>query len=78
MAEKEQKHTIIPKHTKLSEKEKQELFKKYDLTIKELPKILDIDPAIAHLDAKEGDVVKIARKSLTAGESMYYRSVTHG
>jgi DNA-directed RNA polymerase subunit H len=78
MVEKEQKHLLVPKHTKLSEKEKQELLKKYNLTTKELPKILNTDPAIAHLEIKEGDVIKISRKSLTAGETNYYRSVLYG
>ena len=68
-------HILMCKHTKLSEKEKGELFKKYNLTGKELPLILENDAAIAKLDAKPGDVIKIERKSPTAGTALFYRIV---
>ena len=67
------KHVLIPKHTKLSDKEKQELFEKYGVSIKELPKISKDDPAIASLDIKPSDVIKIIRKSPISGESVFYR-----
>ena len=70
------KHSLVPKHVKLSEKEKQELFNEYKITLRELPKILKNDPAIAHLNVKVGDVIKIIRESSTAGESVFYRWVT--
>ena len=80
MAEKTEKikHILVPVHKKISEKEKAELLKKYNITLKELPKILINDSAISDLDAKEGDVIKITRKSHTAGEIAYYRGVTSG
>jgi len=80
MAEKAEKtqHLLVPVHKKISEKEKAELLKKYNITAMGLPKILINDPAIAGLDAKEGDVIKITRKSHTAGEAAYYRGVTSG
>ena len=68
-------HVLVPKHTKLSEKDKKALLEKYTITLKEIPKILKSDPAIAHLGLQEGDVVKIFRKSHTSGESVYYRGV---
>lgn len=68
-------HELIPEHTKLSEKETKALFKIYNITLREIPKILLHDPAISHLDAKEGDIIKIKRKSRTAGETIYYRGV---
>jgi len=71
------KHILIPKHTKLSEKDKKELFDKYNLTVKELPKILLTDPAIANLDLKPSDVVKITRKSPTSNETIFYRRVSN-
>ncbi len=70
------KHILVPEHKKISEREKQELLKKYNITIKELPRILISDPAIAHLDVKPGDIIKIIRKSPTSGESIYYRVVS--
>ena len=69
------KHALTPKHLKLSEKEKKQLFEKYGVTTKEIPKILKTDSAITKLDIKPGDVIKIQRKSQTAGETMFYRVV---
>ncbi|MEK6809034.1 MAG: DNA-directed RNA polymerase subunit H [Nanoarchaeota archaeon] len=70
------KHLLVPKHLKLSEREKEELFKRYNISLKELPKILKEDSAIAELDVKVGDIIKIIRKSHTAGESIFYRGVS--
>lgn len=72
------KHVLIPKHSKLSEKDKKELFERYNITAKELPRINNSDPAIANLNAKPGDVIKIERTSKTAGKSLFYRGVIHG
>ena len=67
------KHELVPKHLLLSDKEKEELFAKYRITAAELPHISKNDPAIRHLDVKQGDVIKIIRKSRTAGEAVTYR-----
>ncbi|MBI2665314.1 DNA-directed RNA polymerase subunit H [Candidatus Woesearchaeota archaeon] len=69
------KHTLVPKHTKLSEKEKEGLLATYNITIKELPKISVEDPAIAKLGAKGGDIIRVERKSRTAGITHYFRVV---
>ena len=69
------KHHLVPEHTKLNDKEKKELLEKYHVSLKELPKISKKDPAIDHLNVKEGDVIKIIRKSQTAGEAIFYRGV---
>ena len=69
------KHSLVPKHTKLSDKEKKQVLEKYNITLNELPKILASDPAIKDLGLKLGDIVKIERKSKTAGEYDYYRGV---
>lgn len=71
------KHILVPEHTKLSEKEKKDLLEKYRISLRELPKIRRDDSAIAHLSAKEGDVIKILRKSQTAGEVLFYRGVVN-
>jgi DNA-directed RNA polymerase subunit H len=68
-------HVLMPKHTKLNDKEKKELLEKYGISIKSLPKIKRNDQAIIALETKSGDVIKIERKSLTAGTAVYYRSV---
>lgn len=69
------KHVLVPKHTKVSEKEKKELFEKFGIEMQNLPRIFLNDPAIQTIDVKEGDVVKITRNSPTAGVSVYYRRV---
>ena len=69
------KHVLTPKHSKISEKEKNALFEKYNVTSKEIPKIQLTDAAIKQLEPKAGDVIKITRQSATAGESIYYRVV---
>ena len=68
-------HALIPKHSKVSEKEKKELLEKYNISLKELPKIFKSDPAVRSLNVEVGDVVKITRKSATAGQSIYFRGV---
>ena len=70
------KHILTPKHSKLGEKEKAQLLEKYHVTSKELPKIMKTDSGIKELDPKLGDIIKITRKSPTAGESFFYRVVT--
>ena len=71
-------HNLVPEHVKLSDKEKAELLAKYNIKARDLPRILLSDPAIAELNVKEGDVVKISRKSQTSGEAAYYRGVVNG
>ena len=71
-------HSLVPKHSKLSEKETKDLLEKYNITIKELPRIIKKDPSITNLNVKSGDIIKIVRKSPTAGEAIYYRRVING
>ncbi len=70
-----EKHSLIPKHSKLSDKAKEELLKQYKITLKDLPRIFKSDAAIQSLDLRQGDIIKITRKSMTAGESIFYRVV---
>jgi len=65
----------MPKHMKMSEEEAEEILKKLNITRKQLPRILKEDPAIANIDIKKGDIIKIIRNSPTIGESEYYRVV---
>jgi DNA-directed RNA polymerase subunit H (RpoH/RPB5) len=69
------KHALVPKHTKLSDSEKNKLTEKFNIDLLSLPKITLTDPAISKLDTKIGDVVKIERKSKTSGISTFYRVV---
>ena len=56
------KHILVPKHVKLSDKEKKELFKRFNITLKELPKISKKDAALVNLDVKPGDIIKVTKK----------------
>ncbi len=68
-------HELVPKHEILTPDETRALLEKYKITTKQLPKILDTDPVIEEIGAQAGDVLRITRKSETAGEATYYRIV---
>jgi DNA-directed RNA polymerase subunit H len=69
------KHILVPKHSKVSEKEKKELLEKFKISVYDLPVIPKKDPAIKEMEVEPGDVIKIIRKSPTAGEAIFYRCV---
>ncbi|HDD60135.1 MAG: DNA-directed RNA polymerase subunit H [Thermoplasmata archaeon] len=68
-------HRLVPRHRILNEEEKQELLKRYRISLKDLPKILITDPMVKAIGANIGDVIEIERISPTAGISHYYRYV---
>jgi len=68
-------HELVPKHIVLSKEEAEEVLKKYHVKPHQLPYIKKNDPAIKEIGAKPGDIVKIIRKSPTAGEAIAYRYV---
>lgn len=68
-------HELVPEHTILSDKEKEELLSKYNIKPEQLPKILNTDPVILSIGAKPGQIVKIIRKSQTAKYATAYRIV---
>jgi len=68
-------HELVPTHEKLSVKEAKEVLDKHHASITELPKIHRSDPAIAGLQAQGGDIIRITRRSRTAGEAVFYRGV---
>lgn len=67
--------SLVPKHEILNGDEKAELLKSLNVSTKQLPRIKDDDPVVKLLQGKKGDVVKITRKSLVAGEYFYYRVI---
>ena len=71
-------HILVPKHLKVSDSEKEALLNKFNINSKELPKIMKDDPALAKLNVKPGDIIKIERPSKTAGTAVYYRVVIDG
>ena len=68
-------HTYVPKHEIMTKKDSLEVLEKYHCKPTELPLIFVNDPAIVGLGVKPGDMIKVTRKSATAGESFYYRYV---
>ena len=66
---------LVPKHEILNEGEKNKLLEKLNISSKQLPKILASDPAVKMIGAKKGDIIKITRRSQTAGTYYYYRLV---
>ena len=68
-------HAYVPKHEIMTKKDSLEVLEKYHCKPTELPLIIVNDPGIMRLGVKPGDMIKITRKSATAGESLYYRYV---
>ena len=66
---------LVPKHEILNGEDKAEMLKRLNVSLKQLPRIKEDDPIVKILQAKHGDVLKITRKSLVAGEYNYYRVV---
>jgi len=66
----------VPLHEVMTEREVEELLNKYKIKKEQLPKIKSSDPVIKEIKAREGDVVRIMRKSRTAGRFISYRLVT--
>ena len=68
-------HILVPKHEIMTIEESKQVLEKYHCKATDLPLIFVNDPAIVGLGVKPGDMIKITRKSATAGESFYYRYV---
>lgn len=68
-------HQFVPKHELLSKKEAEELMHEFHIRPHQLPYIKTADPAAETLGAKMGDILRITRKSATAGEVIVYRYV---
>ena len=71
-------HVYQPKHEILPKSEAEEVLKKFNAKPSQLPYIMISDKALEDLDVRPGDIIKITRKSPTAGESVYYRYVVEG
>jgi DNA-directed RNA polymerase subunit H (RpoH/RPB5) len=66
-------HILQPKQTKLKQNEVQEILKKYNIALSQLPKIKSSDPTLPE-GCIPGEVIKIERKDEDK-VNIYYRVV---
>lgn len=69
------KHELVPTHILLSAQEKKVLLDRYRLVEQQLPRMMSNDAVAKFLGLRKGQVVKIIRKSETAGRYASYRWV---
>lgn len=68
-------HFLIPKHELLTKDEAGKVLATYNSSPSQFPYILSTDPIAKEIGAKPGDMVRITRRSETAGASTYFRYV---
>lgn len=66
-------HDLVPEHDIITEQEVIDVEKEYGIRREQLPKIKAGDPAAKAIGARPGDVIRIVRKSETAGRHIIYR-----
>ena len=67
-------HILQSKHTKLNQKDAQELLDKLNISRSQLPKIKKEDSAL-HEGCEIGDIIKIVRKDPELEEVIFHRVV---
>lgn len=67
-------HILQPKHSKLNEKESEELLKELNISKSQLPKVLSNDSGLPE-NCNVGDIIKIERKTFEGKPVFYYRVV---
>lgn len=68
-------HRLVPKHEILAPEEREKVLAYYRVKPYQLPQIKASDPAAKAIGARPGDILRIIRKSPTAGEHVAYRYV---
>ncbi|RQD84145.1 MAG: DNA-directed RNA polymerase subunit H [Methanocalculus sp. MSAO_Arc2] len=68
-------HDMVPKHQIMDDDGLRTLLYDYNLTMEQLPKVYHDDPVVKSIEAVPGNVIRITRKSHTAGEADVYRLV---
>jgi len=68
-------HALVPKHEIINEEERKQILEQFKIQPYQMPQIKANDPAAKAIGAKPGDILRIIRKSSTAGEHVAYRYV---
>jgi DNA-directed RNA polymerase subunit H len=68
-------HDFVSKHEILTPEERKNILEEYKVQPYQLPRIKASDPAIIAVGARPGDIVRVIRKSATAGQYIAYRYV---
>ncbi len=68
-------HVNVPLHELLQEDEVAALLKRYAIVREQLPKIRNVDPAVRVVGGQPGQVVRITRRSPTAGVAVAFRLI---
>jgi len=71
-------HELVPKAEIVPKEEAKKILKELNAAPWQLPWIRASDPLARAIGAKPGDVIRIIRKSPTAGEHVTYRFVVPG
>jgi DNA-directed RNA polymerase subunit H (RpoH/RPB5) len=66
-------NNLVPKHILLSDKQAEEILTEYKVKKENLTRILSSDRIAKYYNVKPGQIVKIIRPSITAGEEIAYR-----
>jgi len=69
------KHELVPKHIRLKPEQAKDVLGRFHIKPFQLPYIKSSVPAARTVGAKPGDIIKVIRRSATAGESDFYRYV---
>ena len=70
-------HELVPVHELMNDSEVKQVLKELNITIENLPRMLESDTQAKKLGAKIGQVIKIHRHE-GKREQMYYRLVVEG
>lgn len=66
---------LVPRHILLTEEQKSQFLDRYNVSLRQLPRIKHEDAVIKRLGAKRGDIIHIVRTDPTLGDYDYYRVV---
>lgn len=71
-------HELVPKHEVVPMEEAIKILRELGIRPEQLPYLRASDPVAREIGAKPGDLVRIERKSPTAGKVVVYRYVIAG